>query len=207
MERRSCFLNTPSTPHLDGDQQNQTHGVFLLWPAKIKQEKKHNGFTSIPTIFLHTGEWFPCLLSQPVTNDRAHTPAAPPRPQHDSDAALTSGMCSPQAVFLILLGHFHVGQREEPFLCTVLWTEIPEAEESVGETTTGHLQLSSTTWELGGDGIMQWGEGTPAFGGRGKFSDRKSRGSSCCPQKNPPPNSVFFPVECGWRAAPLTQQV
>lgn len=97
------------------------------FPALISEGKageKAPWFASISAIFLHTGGWFPCLLRHPVTSDVPIT--EPTLLLLLEVSGVTQTLLWPQErvphklFFLILLGRFHVGQREDPFPCTVL---------------------------------------------------------------------------------------
>lgn len=111
-------------------------GMFLLQAAKVKQEKKKSYFHQSQ---LSSPHWRAISMSAQKSGHWwcPHIPADPPGLQHEADATLTSGTCSLPALFLILLSNTNVGQKGDPFPCPVLYTEIPEAEESVGDMSTG----------------------------------------------------------------------
>lgn len=112
----------------------------------------------------------------------------------------------PTSCFPHFAGLFSCGTDRRSFsLYCVINRDPWSREECWRHEHRASTQLSSITWEMMASSS---GEKEPQLlEGGGNSVTGKPEGSSCCPQKNPPPNSVFFPVECGSRASPLTQQV
>lgn len=200
MERRSGFLSTPSTPHPDGHQQNQTWNV-LAPSSKGQAGEKEKLFPSIPTIFpTLESDFHVCseIRSLMMPHHRAPTFLLILQVSSMKQMLLWPQERAPCQLFSSFCWAILMWDRKEILFLVLCYTQRSLKQRRVLETwAQASAQISRT---------MQGEKGTPTSGMRWKFSDRKSRGSSCCPQKNPASNSFFFPVECASRASPLSQQ-
>lgn len=96
---------------------------FLAVISEGEAGEKEQWITLISIIFPHTGERFPCLLRKPVINGvliKEPTLLLLLEVSSTKQMLLWPQERAPYKLFLILLDHIHVGQREDPFSCTVL---------------------------------------------------------------------------------------
>lgn len=185
MERRSCFLNTPFTPHLDGDQHQNSNVEFSCSNQQVKQEKKYNDFhqsqlssSTLESDFHICSESLSLMLS---SSQKPHSCCSSRSPAWSRCYFDLKNML-PTSCFPHFAEPYSCGTERRSFSLSCVIDRDPWSwEECWRHNHRASTQLCSTTWEMmapcSGDKepqLLEWG---------GNSVTGKAEGVAAAPRK------------------------